>query len=202
MTGVAPSAASFCANAPACRAGRVTRMPTSASGPAAMAPRRVRRVSASKRAPRRARGTRRPSATAERVGRRCVGDAPRFARRASLRRRRGSRAVRAATARRARTSRSAASGVWQLPDSARAKARSAVVASVALAIGERRKRRDDVGTVGAAFDRERALPGGRQAFLRIEQRRDARREAEPLQARGREDDRVVTGPRRACAAAC
>ena len=81
--------------------------------------------------------------------------------------------------------------MWQLPASARENARSAVVASVVSPVGKRQQRGDDVGAIGAAFERERALPDGGQAVLRIEQRRDPLAEAQPLQTRGGEDDRVV-----------
>ena len=133
------------------------------------------------------------SARAERVGRlRVIADG-----RASLAahhslRRRGSRAARAATARRARNigiARRAACGSFP---TARARTRArAVVASVVSRSASGASAATTIGAIGAALDRQRALPGGGQAFLRIEQRRDPLGEAEPLQAGGREDDRVV-----------
>ena len=37
-----------------------------------------------------------------------------------------------------------------------------------VAVGERRERRDDIGAIGAAFERQRALPDRGQALVRIE----------------------------------
>jgi hypothetical protein len=83
-----------------------------------------------------------------------------------------------------------ASGVLQLPDNARANARSAV--SQASSRDRRAVR------VRAQHQRARrgirwrgTLPHGRQAFFRIERRRDSARETQPLQPGCREDDRVV-----------
>jgi hypothetical protein len=58
-------------------------------------------------------------------------------------------------------------------------------------MGESRERRDDLGPLGPALERERALPRGGKALLGIEQRRDARCEAQPLESRRCENDRVV-----------
>src|SRR5262249_58582923 len=58
-------------------------------------------------------------------------------------------------------------------------------------VRERRERGDDIGTIGATFEGERALPGRRQTLVGLEQRADAIAVTEALQSRGREDDRVV-----------
>ena len=60
------------------------------------------------------------------------------------------------------------------------------------AIGERRECLQQVRAIGATLDRERTLPGRRQAFVGIEQRANARAESEALQSCGSKDDRVVT----------
>ena len=59
------------------------------------------------------------------------------------------------------------------------------------AVRQRSKRPLDVQSIRAALDGERALSWRRQRFVRIDQRTNARGEAEPLQSGGREDDRVV-----------
>src|SRR5438067_7933955 len=60
-----------------------------------------------------------------------------------------------------------------------------------VAVGEGRKRCNDVAPVRPAFERDGALTDGGEAVFGVEDRGDAIGEAEPLQACGGEDDRGV-----------
>ena len=143
----------------ACRAGRVTSTPTPASGPARRRAGGASGCTLTSRA-NEARGAAREEIVGELVAERGAPSASATsASRSPRSTSRPSRLARRPRSHSAPSSHSAyaASGAVQLPHSVRENARSAVVASVVRAIGERRQRGNEVGAVGCGI-RSRARP--------------------------------------------
>ena len=126
----------------------------------------------------------RPAPPARRPGRVSFGAAPCACRRAWRPWRAGACVAPSTVAK-------AASGIWQLPPNTFDTLRSAAHRLRGGRVVQRRQHGAQVDAVAAAgqdLDRHRALPGGRQAVLGFEQRADALRQAEALQAGGGQDD--------------
>ena len=96
----------------------------------------------------------------------------------------------------------AASGIEQLPPMARLTARSAAVASQVALVRQRRQQCDQVAAVGAHLDAQRALPGGRQHGVGLEDAADAAAPGPGASGRPRPARWRRTGLRRACAGGC